>query len=278
MTTESVTILAKSDIDWLQFIVFALVIGSSALGAIGKKLIAYFGGDKAATKDSPTARSRDHRRVAKPRPMQPSRPIAKPFHASSTMPPSPRPVAKSRRTTAVPKHPHEAPPHKAPPVASTQGTDLPELLAEIIGFPKPKTKQPQPKQPLQSQKIRQAAPPKRPIAPPPPKRPNLAPRGELRTTSARSKAAKLSAQKFHGLQSKRSSLRKPVSKHNAADGQHLIHLEDVADLADTLHSSQQAYERFVTGHALRPTPMALRKAVILNEILQPPVSLRADPF
>ena len=106
-------LLAESDLsDWLQGLLLILLVAGSAFAAVAKKLIEFFGGkkadDSAAAGDKPTARSihqKPQRPVARPmtqqpRPAPPGTPPVASPFPSQATPETPRPVQLLRPPTA----------------------------------------------------------------------------------------------------------------------------------------------------------------------------------
>lgn len=230
--------------DWVEIIIVLLVVGGSAFGAISKKLIEAFTPKERGDSAHPP-------RPAPPRP-RPPRP--------TTTPPTVRPTPPSARPR------REPPPIERPTVLETiLGGEIPEAI------PIPT----EPKRPTPKAERSGSAPPHRPT---PPRRPPMpkprhsesvpsVPPGEAR------RGRVISA--VEDDRTKRGIRTPTAAPIDVPFGQ----LESaIAEEIDSAAAS--AGVRTSSGVALpgvgSPTPANLRQAILLCEILGPPVALRPD--
>lgn len=255
-------ILAESDFDgWLRIIILVLVFGGSFLGAILKKIIKKFSPKEEEQQSKTTPRTKFDRPIAKP---MPGRPVqrAQP-RPSAAKPSTPVRVEKSQQPT-------EKKPTLELPV------ELPEIFAEI--FPdvvaprQPKDRIPQPPVPsTQSKRPSRAQPNKS----------RRVVRAQDSTTQV-AKARKVEAKKPVPTTTEE-RLGTLTSSFDAEDERlgHESTRVDPHSGSAYLEKAHEAYDIPVVVDGFKAgvfhvDRQDLRRAIIFNEILSPPLALRED--
>jgi hypothetical protein len=247
--------------DWIQIIVIIMVIGASAFGAISKKLI------KAFTPEEP-----DEAGAKKP-PAEQAPPLPKPVRRSA--PPArpvarPMPGAPRSDTSTFPPVARPVPPR---PVRHSQVEQRRDLLAEAEP-PPVRTPQPQPvARPAPTPAPRPAPAPEwreRPAAPHKPPRPTRIEKSVDRVGAR----VREEERQFESAIDERVGILEPavveeVEEFDAAIDDRMGHIGP--------EGSMPQVARRPSGRAPffgRPTASELQHAVLMREILGPPVALR----
>lgn len=224
--------------DWVQLIILGLVLGGSLLSAVAKKLIEHFSQRHAGvgqTKDAPPTQAASPTHPARRGPVT-SFPVARP------MPPTPG-GGRTEKPPMAPRFPMT-------PVADP----------EAIAPPPPPRKRPRPAQP--------AAPVARPA---PAGGPPQTRRSSPRPPTARSDApvATVAASVSAHISAMHSRLEDESAAVDAAVERNLGGLRRRISTRDDPAESAQ-----VEPHGRRFDAHELRRAVVLSEILGPPLSIR----
>jgi len=255
-------LLAQVDADWIEVVILILVVGGSALGTLLKWLVRKFTPEEAEREramrsQAPPSKSGE---VGDPRPARPvARPL--PIPGSEIRGPQP-PLAKAypgqpvpSAQTAMPMRPGAPPP--APASAPSR----------------PAVRSPQPPATIR----RSSEPPVRPTAGPRPADAAAPDRRRREVASAKAKTVvkRPAAPRQHKSEVERRHLDEVVSPGHLEDQtspQPLERLESVETEAP------ESPDTFMAGPAL--SPAELRRAVVLRELLGPPVALRTpvNPF
>lgn len=257
-------LLAQSELDdWVKIVILVLFIGGSTLGALAKKLIAYFGPKEDQSGKAPripTVVGDD-----RTRPRQQPRPVARPaptlptaHPAPSFPPPRPAPSLPSARPAPPARQASKAPTMR--PVAKPQPLEQPAkpTLADLV-------------QEVFEQQHSDVARVPADTASPPPVRP-VAPREAPQTKKRRSQRE---AKRIASAKKQRSGQVKPSaasgSEQEGVDPEkHLGRLQSKIP-KQTEQATAPAADSF-----RRPSKDALRRAIIMSEVLRPPLALRAD--
>jgi hypothetical protein len=238
--------------DWVEYILIAVVVGLSVLGTVARKLIEAF---------SPKEKDQDQAATFGGGPMESIQPL----------PPHARPA---RRTVIRPREVDGAPGEldSSVPQRTTHGelpTVLREMIQELTGVPmetvrsRPRVEPPRPPQPANSVSPSPAPPVRRkPPAPPSPAR-------QVRSTKPQAQAA---------VDDVFTTVDDGARRFGSDLSQRMSHLETSFSAQDA--GSRRAGEIWEPPQAgarrtaWRPAPGELRRAIVMFEILSPPVSLR----
>ncbi len=233
--TQPVPLFLADVDDWVQIVILILVVGGSALGSVSKKLIEHFG-----SKESPSPESEDFPgRI--PGPARPDHPPARPMPARGSQPPPAHPAPL--RPLVLERVPDK---RVTPPLVAP--TDTP------VARPAPKTLHPASPtdEPAQSRRGVPPAPAKRRPA-------------RRASRSAETVAATAS----HGFE--------PTDHLPHLDPEeHLGHLAPEGHLGNLDVTEQTVVETKdeLLDQVRRPSRAALRRAIVMSEILAPPLALR----
>lgn len=235
-------LLAEGEIaEWIRILVILLVVGGSFFGKIGKKLIERFSPQAPEKPQAPNVPTESLRRDPTPPVARPSRPVARPA------PPPPRvPVARAAPVRPVaPQRPVIATAPAArrpvqPPVSAKTETPRREVTPTPVGEREP-----------ESRRRRQRA--ARTTAPP-----------------SRRKTGNLEARVDERFKPLESSLEHRAEQIAARVEKHLGRLKPQTAPAARPDEAASESEGFA-----RPSRSELRRAVVLREILSPPIALRA---
>lgn len=242
--------------DWIQIIILVLIFGGSALGAIAKKLITFFGPPKdqggratqiptveaddslASPRRQPTPTARPAPAFPSARPAIPLPPVAKPWPIA--------PVTPNRPATREPEKPI-----------------LADLLTEVFDQNRGDAK-PVPADAASPMALPLDLPTVRPAPPP-------------KTTQAEKRRSKREAKPRTQAKKRRSRERKSSSvvrsETDVVDPEkRLGHLHSKIEK----ESKQAPAPKAPVDSIHRPTKGDMRRAIIMSEILRPPLALRAD--
>jgi len=237
-----IDLLAQHDSGWIEGVVWVVLIGAGVLSQLGSGIIKYF-------------KERDEKKRQANQPTPPP-PLSRP-PKRQVAPPRP-PVARPRpaRPMGRPAQPPARPRTQLP-------QDLPEGLREILGEVVPELVPP-----------RKPAPPRRPApSAPPPQRP-----------ASQRPAPPPPQAKPRPLTPERPI--RPVASSIHVDEPHLGNLKSRLDDEDARVAAQvQSYigdlrhpladvAQAAAANAPSAARAALRQAIVMNEILMPPVALR----
>jgi hypothetical protein len=243
--------LAQSEFsDLLDIVLYVAIVALSALGWLAKKLIEYFGGPKAERKETrPDVMEAEE--IEEPADVYPAgtgpRPMPPPARPATGRR-GPRPVARPYPTpTAPPTRPVPRPGHAAPPTVERR--------------PAPPPVTPRPQQP----------PPSPPFERRPPRELHL----DL--PSERVETKRRSTRRRAGLPSKRAP-RERKRRPKLKRGVEIEILEPslAQRFAPRKTRDVQGEQDELLAFVQHPTRQSLRQAIVMNEILGPPVGLR--PF
>ena len=243
--------------DWIQIIIVILIIGGSVFGAVAKKLIKTFTPQESPrepTRGSPAGVGHTRPGVP-PRPVQPAPPVARPMPTAGQYPTAPVPRPPTREK--LPRPP--VPVH--PTIARRRTSEPP-------GKPPVSRSRPEP--------TRQGTPRPQPTA---------------RPISSRPRAAQRPATTEERLGHLTSAMEQTGGLDEAAAEQRLGHVESaVAQRGERLESAmEQRLGHVEPGPEKKPAtargglyipvlgraaPQNLRQAILLREILGPPIALR----
>lgn len=243
-----------------------MVVGLPALGAIAKKLIEVFGGDKREGEQESKGEGKPGVPVSG-RP--PAHPVARPMPVRTMpRPDQHRRVARPFPHGESPAGTSEGPPAKAPPTtAASEGREvmaeiIEEIMPGLVGQLRPKT------------------------APQPPARPERRPPPTSRMPPAPPHSR---VQPAEGRQPKRVRKRAPVGEARPAKKTRSKKASPGLGFSDRLHLGT-AYDEAPAGEVelvegvaegydadslRRQTRASLRRAIVMSEILGPPLALRA---
>jgi len=249
-------ILAESALDdWVRIVIFLLIIGGSFFGKIAKTLIKKFSPPE-HEKSTRSASGKIDKPIAMPMPpvqarrQQQSIPMAKPFTTRSIQP------------EAKPTPPKETP------------IELPEILAEV--FPE------------------LVAPRKTPHRKPEPQKPTPIPQSPTRSSSPQTHKTRSRSRQRRRVVTEvvKPAQQKPAQKTTEErlgrltsmfdqKEDRLGHLETNIDPhpgTNDIHDDQENVVKVIADDSfmgvLRPSRKDLQKAIIMNEILSPPLALR----
>ena len=240
--------------DWIRLIVVILLIGGSALGGVAKTLINKFGG-KASGEDE--SASKPDGRSATPLRQQPMHPVARPM---------PQRRGEQGQATARPY-----PLQPATPMPSDQASPPSLVRRGRAALPSETVAQPVARIPTPSRRM-----------PPPlvqPAEPGARPRPvavEPRSIPPRQRppqAAPAPQPKRRAKVRARAST-KPKEAETTLGTLADRHLEVSAGLLHPDTEAIKRVQRVAVDPIRRPTRQGLRRAIIMNEILGPPIALR----
>jgi hypothetical protein len=256
-------LLAQRGADWLEIVIFLLVVGFSAFGAIAQALIKKFGGKKGEI-DKPEKKPR--RKAAQNEPDW--RPVARPM-----------PQQQARRTAS----PSEQGDHKR---SWAERIELPDPLREVLSEVMPEIVPPKP-----AKKIERSARKPTPASPAAPPKPD---HREISVPPARPVASPTQVKKIRQRPSKPQQARPaPVQQSTqSAPGtfeeslnvfeDHLGHLEyDMGSFSSGFSITSEWDTPIVAPgfEFLRnPDRAMLRKAIVMSELLAPPLALRQAQY
>lgn len=237
-------LLAQHDSGWIEGVIWAVLIGAGVLSQLGSGIIKYF-----------KERDEKKRRANQPTPPPPlSRPPKR-----QVAPPRP-PVGRPRpaRPMGRPAQPPARPRTQLP-------QDLPEGLREILGEVIPELVPPRkpapPRRPAPSAPPPQRPASQRPASPPPQARPRqVAPERPIRPVTS----------SIHVDEPRIAELKSSLDDEGAKVAAQVQ--SSIGDLRHPLADVAQA----VAHPSYSPAQVALRQAIVMNEILMPPVALRPD--
>ena len=262
-------ILGQRDINWLQMVVLGVIIAGSVLGPVAKKLIEKFSPVKEQEPGTGRPKQRGQGAPSPPR-VPPAHPVARPLPPQlGPQRPAARPVARG---------------HVPPP--PVEQFELEVVLPPVTPHPRTAPRRPAAQQPP-------TRPPQVPTAAPPPRpRREPAQRSATKPERGRRIARKPSETPYDGVEARLGHLEPTVADRlghlesaledetvevEAAVEDRLGHMDSDLDVVDPT----SARSRRRTGLlARRPTRRALQHAVLMREILGPPLALRTpdEPF
>ncbi len=230
--------------DWIQTIIFLLVVGSAALGSIAKVLIRKF-----SPKEPPGPAKLDRRTA--PRRQRPVPPLARPV--ARPMPQRPTPQAQAPPPVASPMGPQ-------PKLDQPRVDSLPEMLREVFSQLTDTVETVQPRPPHPARPV--GGPGQRPT-PPRPKRSRRRPAHPLGRTLPEA-APKTRRDMLAG---------RPGGTEGLLDG--LAMSWDSAYELPAQDGIQKSKGRgFQPGAIQHQTRASLRRAIIMSEVLGPPLAIR----
>jgi hypothetical protein len=240
-------LLAESELsDWLQALLVILLVAGSAFAAVAKKLIEFFGGAKAD--DSPSVGDKPTARSAGP---EPQRPVA-------------RPMTPQRRT-ASPRTPPVAAPF---PSQATSETPRPVQPPRPPAAPGPRPA------PLVPPSLVRERPPARPTIHEglPSEKPSVVGHGgevPPHLPSEDLRDAHITERGHEDLPSEVRAGKREARGKGPAPSRRLSRAPLIAEVV-----AEPAADQGLRDLVRHPTRAELRRAIIMNEILGPPVAVR----